>query len=90
MFDHIFSNAAHQYLPTIKEQASFLISGLIIIEMALNIHGHLSYEMLRQLLYRNYSIVAVIILFIFYTVKATEIVADYLVFRGNEKLENQG
>jgi len=88
VFDHIFSNARHQYLPTIKEQASFLISGLIIIEMALNIHGHLSYEMLRQLLYRNYSIVAVIILFIFYTVKGTELVADYLVYRENKRLES--
>ena len=72
VFDHIFSNARHQYLPTIKEQASFLISGLIIIEMALNIHGHLTYEMLQQLLYKNYSLVAVMILYIFYTVKATK------------------
>jgi len=88
VFDHIFSNARYQYLPTIKEQASFLISGLIIIEMALNIHGHLSYEMLRQMLYRNYSIVAVIILLIFYTVKGTEIVADWLVWRENKRLES--
>ena len=87
IFDHIFANARHQYLGTIREQASFLISGLIIIEMALNIHGHLSYELLRQLLYKNFSIVAVIILFIFYTVKATEIFADYLMHRENRRLE---
>ncbi len=87
VFDHIFSNARHQYLPTIKEQASFLISGLIIIEMALNIHGHLTYEMLRQLLYKNYSLVAVMILYIFYTVKATEMVADYLIYKAEKKLE---
>jgi hypothetical protein len=87
VFDHIFSNARNQYLPTIKEQASFLISGLIIIEMALNIHGHLTYEMLRQLLYKNYSLVAVMILFIFYTVKGTEIMADYLMFKTNKRLE---
>ena len=55
--------------------------------MALNIHGHLSYEMLRQLLYKNYSIVAVIILMIFYTVKGTEVVADWLVWRENKRLE---
>jgi hypothetical protein len=89
VFDHIFRNARYQYLSTIKEQASFLITGLIIIEMALNIHGYLNYEMLRQLLYKNYSIVAVIILFIFYTVKMTDVFADYLVYRENLKYENK-
>ena len=88
VFDHLYSNARHQYLPTIKEQASFLISGLIIIEMALNIHGHLTYEMLRQLLYKNYSTFVVMILFIFYTVKATEAVADYLMYRADRRLES--
>jgi hypothetical protein len=88
VFDHVFSNARYQYLPTIKEQASFLISGLIIIEMALNIHGHLTYEMLRQLLYKNYSMVVAIILLIFYTVKATEVVADCLMYKANKRLKN--
>jgi hypothetical protein len=86
---HIFSNARYQYLPTIKEQASFLITGLIIIEMALNIHGHLSYEMLRQMLYKNYDIVIVIILGIFYTVKGTEIVVDVMANRAEKKIENK-
>ena len=86
---HIFSNARFQYLPTIKEQASFLITGLIIIEMALNIHGHLSYEMLRQMLYKNYDIVIVIILGIFYTVKGTEIVVDAIAFRAEKRIENK-
>jgi len=89
VFDHIFTNARHQYLSTIKEQASFLVTGLIIIEMALNIHGHLSYEMLRQMLYRNYDIVIAIVLCMFYTVKATELFADGLVWRAAAKLENK-
>ncbi|MBN2035362.1 MAG: hypothetical protein JW768_01340 [Chitinispirillaceae bacterium] len=89
VLDHIFRNARFQYLSTIKEQASFLITGLIIIEMALNIHGHLNYEMLRQLLYKNYSIVIVIILFIFYTVKMTELFADVLAHREAMKYENK-
>jgi hypothetical protein len=89
VFDHIFRNARCQYLSTIKEQASFVITGLIIIEMALNIHGYLNYEMLRQLLYRNYSIVMVIILLIFYTVKMTEVFADYLAYKDNLKYENK-
>ncbi|MBN2188509.1 MAG: hypothetical protein JW699_03565 [Chitinispirillaceae bacterium] len=88
VFDHVFRNARSQYLSTIKEQASFVITGLIIIEMALNIHGYLNYEMLRQLLYRNYSIVVVMMLLIFYTVKMTEIYSDYLVHRENRKYEN--
>jgi hypothetical protein len=89
VFDHIFKNARFQYLSTIKEQASFLITGLIIIEMALNIHGYLNYEMLRQLLYKNYSIVIVIILCIFYTVKLTEIVSDLMVHREAMRYENK-
>jgi hypothetical protein len=89
VFDHIFMNARHQYLSTIKEQSSFLITGLVIIEMALNIHGHLNYEMLRQILYKNYDKVIIILLGIFYTVKMTEIFADYLVHRENLKFENR-
>jgi hypothetical protein len=89
VFGHIFSNARYQYLSTIKEQASFLISGLIIVEMALNIHGHLSYEMLRQMLYKNYDIVIVIILGIFYTVKGTEVVVDAIANRAEKRIENR-
>lgn len=89
VFDHIFRNAQFQYLSSIKEQASFLITGLIIIEMALNIHGHLTYELLRQLLYKNYPIVISIMLAIFYTVKMTEIIADFLVNRETRRYENR-
>jgi ABC-type dipeptide/oligopeptide/nickel transport system permease component len=89
VFDHIFRNAQFQYLSTIKEQASFLITGLIIIEMALNIHGHLTYELLRQLLYKNYIFVIIIMLSIFYTVKLTEMFTDLLVYRENRRYENR-
>lgn len=89
VLEHIFQNARFQYLSTIKEQASFLITGLIIIEMALNIHGYLNYEMLRQMLYKNYDVVIVIILGIFYTVKITEILTDYLVHKEALKYENK-
>lgn len=89
IFEHIFKNARFQYLSTIKEQASFLITGLVIIEMALNIHGHLTYELLRQLLYQNYSHVLIIMLFIFYTVKATDILADTVIYREAKHYENR-
>ena len=88
VFDHIFCNARWQYLSTIKEQASFLITGMIITEMALNLHGYLSYELLRQMLYGNADIVIVMVLGIFYLVKATEIFTDYLVFKEERKYGN--
>lgn len=89
VFHHIYTNARFQYISTLKEQASFLITGLIIIEMALNIHGYLNYEMLRQILYRNYDVVIVIFLGIFYVVKGTEIFTDYMVHRESLKYENR-
>ena len=78
VFDHIYQNARYQYLSTIKEQASFLITGLIIIEMALNIQNHLCYELLQNILYANYAIVTLIVFAIYLLVKATEITVDFI------------
>lgn len=88
VFGHIFRNAEFQYLATLKEQAAYLITGLIIIEMALNIHGHLSYEMLKQLLYGNYDTVIAIVLMLFLTVKLTEVFTDALIFLRHRKYAN--
>lgn len=87
VFNHIFMNARLQYLETIKEQASFVISGLVIIEMALNIHGQFTYELMQQLLYKNYHYVLLMVLGIFVLVKLTEIVADYLKYRQLKRME---
>jgi len=76
VFQHILLNAKYQFIPTLKEHASFLVTGLIIIEMALNIQGHLSYELLQQILYRQYDVACFIIFSIFFTVKATEMGID--------------
>ena len=81
MFDHIYQNARFQYLSTIKEQASFLITGLIIIEMALNIQNHLCYELLQNILYSNYAVVVSIVLAIYFLVKATEITVDFIMVK---------
>lgn len=89
VFQHIFLNARYQYLSTIKEQASFLITGLIIIEMALNIHGHLCYEMLQNILYKQFDVVLAIILGIFWVVKATEMAVDYWMQLETRRYENQ-
>jgi hypothetical protein len=89
VFQHIYLNARFQYLSTIKEQASFLITGLVIIEMALNIHGHLCYEMLQNILYRQFDVVLTIILGIFWVLKATEIAADYWLLVETRKYDNR-
>ncbi len=76
VFRHIYVNARYQFLTTLKEHASFLITGLIIIEMALNVQGHLGYELMQNILYKQYDVVLSIILGMFLLVKATEIVVD--------------
>lgn len=81
VLEHIYQNARFQYLATIKEQASFLITGLIIIEMALNIQNHLCYELLQNILYANYAVVTLIVLAIFYLVKSTEVFVDYILVK---------
>jgi hypothetical protein len=89
VFRHIYMNARHQYIPALKEHASFLISGLIIIEMALNIQGHLGYELLQNILYRRYEVVVAILLAIFLVVKATEILVDIWSFKEARRYENE-
>jgi hypothetical protein len=89
VFQQIFDNARYQYISTFKEQASFLVSSLIIIEMALNIQGYLSYELLQEALYKNYPMVILIVLGIFYIVKFTDITADWILFRETRKYENK-
>jgi hypothetical protein len=89
VFQHIYLNAQYQFVPTLKEFASFLITGLVIIEMALNIQGHLSYEMLKNILFKQYDVVLAIILSIFLLVKATEIAVDVWMERLAQKFENR-
>jgi len=88
VFQHIYLNTRYQYLPSLKEHASFLITGLIIIEMALNIQGHLGYELMQSILYTRYDVVVTIILGIFLLVKATEVTVDAWFHRESRKYEN--
>ncbi len=89
VFQHIYANSRYQYIPTMKQYASFLITGLIIIEMALNIQGHLCYELLQDILYQRYDIALVIIFGVFLLVKATEILVDYWFYFETQKYENK-
>ncbi len=87
VFDQVYENVRFQYLKTLKEQASFLISGLIIIEMALNIQGHLCYELMQNILYKNLSLVLIIVFGIFLIVKLTDIVIDYIAGRQQSRID---
>ncbi|MGB2959117.1 MAG: hypothetical protein WBG01_12195 [Bacteroidota bacterium] len=78
LLNHITMNARFQYILTVKEQATFLITGLVIIEMALNIQGHFCYELMQNILYRDYEVVLAIIVALFILVKATDIAVDAL------------
>lgn len=89
VFGHIYENANYQYQATVKEQASFLITGLVIIEMALNIQGHLCYELLQTLLFKQYDVALAIILGIFWIVKATEMLTDVRIYLRQRRLGNQ-
>lgn len=89
VLQHIYLDARFQYLPALKMQASFLITGLIIIEMALNIQGHLCYELLQTLLYKHYAQSAVIIFGIFLLVKLTEIAVDLYRYREGMRYANR-
>jgi len=86
IFDQIYENVRFQYLNTLKEQASFLITGLIIIEMALNIQGHLCYELMQNILYKNLSVVLVILFGIFLVVKLTQIIIDFIVYKQQRRI----
>ena len=89
ILQHLYENVRYQYLNTLKEQASFLITGLIIIEMALNIQGHLCYELMQNILYKNLPVILLILFGIFLVVKLTEILIDYFVIRQQHKIDNR-
>jgi ABC-type dipeptide/oligopeptide/nickel transport system permease component len=88
VLDQILHNARHQYRSTLKEQASFVITGLVIIEMALNIQGHLCYELMQSLLFKNYDAVLGIMFVIFCAVKITDLVVDIWIWRSERHYAN--
>jgi hypothetical protein len=76
IFHEIFLNARLQFIPSLKEHVTFIVTGLVIIEMALNIKGHLCYYLLQQILYRQYDIAVAIVFLIFLAVKIAELSID--------------
>jgi len=88
VFNHIYLNAVYQNVLNIKELSALLITGIVIIEMALNIQGYLCYEMLQNILYKNYDVVIFIVVLIFITVKTTEFFVDLKYYNMTRKYEN--
>lgn len=72
LFREVYRNARLQFIPSMKEHVAFMVTGLVIIEMALNIKGHLCYALLQHILYREYDLAIAIVFLIFVAVKAVE------------------
>jgi hypothetical protein len=90
VFRDIYRNARLQFIPSMKEHAAFVVTGIVIIEMALNIKGHLCYALLQHLLYREFDIAIAIVFAIFLTVKLTEACVDLWHALETGKFDNAG
>ncbi|MGA9121358.1 MAG: hypothetical protein WB699_18465 [Bacteroidota bacterium] len=88
VFRHIALQAEFHHRTALKEHAAFLITGLIIIEMALNIQGQLGYELLQNILYGRYDIVATILFGMFLLIKATAFIIDLRADHDQKKYAN--
>jgi hypothetical protein len=89
VLEHIVHNARHQYMATLKEQAAFVITGLVIIEMALNIQGHLCYELLQAILFKQYDTVLGIMFAVFALVKITDLAVDMWIWKTESHFSNR-
>ncbi len=57
--------------------------------MALNIHGYLCYELLQNVLFKQYDVVLAILLGLFLVVKATGVMVDLWMDNEAVKYENR-
>lgn len=90
VFRDIYRNARLQFIPSLKEHAAFVVTGIVIIEMALNIKGHLCYALLQHLLFREFDLAIAIVFAIFFTVKLTEAFADLWHLLESRRYDNPG
>jgi len=84
----IFASARLQFVPSFKEVSRFVITGLIIIGMALNIQSGVFYQMLRSFLSAEYDILFFILFLVFATIKFIDAVIDLYAVRESGKYEN--
>jgi len=90
VFHEIYRNAALQFIPSMKEHVTFIVTGLVIIEMALNIKGHLCYALLQHILFREYDLAIAIVFLIFLAVKVVEMGIDLWHHHELGKYDNAG
>ncbi len=88
ILSQIYESAHLQFVSSFKEISRFVITGLIIIGMALNVQTGLFYEMLRSFLYSEYDILLFILFLIFTAVKITDIIFEIYSHKLNGKYEN--
>jgi hypothetical protein len=84
----IYKSAHLQYLSAFKEIARFQITGMIIVELALNLQNGIFYELLKALKGKETAVAIFILMLVFFVVKASDIVTDYLFLKENAKYEN--
>ncbi len=85
----IYKNAHKQFIADFKKIGHFLITAMIIVELALNYGDGLFYEMLKSLMKKEYDIFFAAMLLIFWLVKFWDFTIDFLVERENGKYENE-
>ncbi len=85
----VYLNAHRQFIYDFKEISRFLITGIVIVELSLNIQNGFFYEMLQHLMRNEVDILLTIILLVFISVKVSDILITYFFYRENLKYENR-
>jgi hypothetical protein len=75
-FLHLYLNAKKQIIESSKTFALFLMSVMIVVEMALNAQGFFGYELLRALFQGNSHLVCLQLLFIYIFLIATDLFTE--------------
>jgi len=88
IFSQIFESAHLQFVGSFKQISRFVITGLIIIGMALNIQSGLFYEMLQSFLSKEIDILFFILFLIFFSVKLVDVFIDLYSLKLESKYDN--
>ncbi len=88
IFSQIFESAHLQFVGSFKQISRFVITGLIIIGMALNIQSGLFYEMLQSFLFKEFDILFFILFLIFFSVKLIDVFIDLYSLKLESKYDN--
>ncbi len=84
----IYENAHRQFIASFKEIARFLITGMIIIELSLNMQNGIFYEMLQSLMNREFDVALFIFALVFTVIKLSETATEFVYCKINRRYEN--